>query len=156
MWYWNYQNFLFVILYENRQYYSVRSWLIVALVTIFCWPKRPTFPSSWAYAKREGKCWAWRPTTLLWPELQWPKIVLSNIAYSHKEWQSKNSDNFNITIVISVGRPIIGIFFHYPNFLHISHPFSFTPCGSSFDLNGLKKFSGWVYLPLWILLENVI
>ena len=43
-------------------------------------------------------------------------------------------------------------------FPHISHPFSFTPRGSSFDLNGLKKFSGWVYylfLPLWILLENV-
>ena len=40
---------------------------------------------------------------------------------------------------------------------HITPLQSFTPRGSSFDLNGLKKFTGWVYLflPLWILLENV-
>ena len=43
----NYQYFLFVILYENRQYYyPAWSWLIVALFTICCWPSRPTFPFS--------------------------------------------------------------------------------------------------------------
>ena len=59
----NYQYFLFVILYENRQYYyPAWSWLIVALFTICCWPSRPTFPFSLRIRSAWRKCWAFRPT----------------------------------------------------------------------------------------------
>ena len=46
----------------DRQYHWAWSWLIVALVTICCWPSRPTFPFSLRIRSAWRKCWAFRPT----------------------------------------------------------------------------------------------
>ena len=93
----NYQYFLFVIFYENRQYYyPAWSWLIVAQFTICCWPSRPTFPFSLRIRSAWRKCWAFRPTTILWSKLQWAKIKLSDIAYRIKN-DNKNTANISTT-----------------------------------------------------------
>ena len=99
MWYWNYQNFFFVILYENKQCFSTVLWPIVAVSQYFVALHAQHFPSRFANAQLEEKCWAFRQQNIV-TRLQWALIQLRNIAYSHKEWQRKNSDNFNITIVI--------------------------------------------------------
>ena len=54
---------VFVSLYENRQYYPARSWVIVACSQYVVGLNDQHCSSSWAYAKREEQCWAWRPTT---------------------------------------------------------------------------------------------
>ena len=83
----------------DKQCFSVVSWLIVAVSQYFVALHAQHFPSRFAYAQLEEKCWAFRQQNIV-TRLQWALIQLRNIAYSHKEWQRKNSDNFNITIVI--------------------------------------------------------
>ena len=42
-----------------------------------------------------------KANNILWTELQWAKIKLgNNIAYSHKEWQIENTDNWISHIVL--------------------------------------------------------
>ena len=83
----------------DKQCFSVVSWLIVAVSQYFVALHAQHFPSRFAYAQLEEKCWAFRQQNIV-TRLQWALIQLRNIAYSHKEWQRKNTDNFNITIVI--------------------------------------------------------
>ena len=83
----------------DKQCFSVVSWLIVAVSQYFVALHAQHFPSRFAYAQLEEKCWAFRQQNIV-TRLQWALIQVRNIAYSHTEWQSKNSANISTTTVI--------------------------------------------------------
>ena len=88
MWYWNYPYFFFVILYENKQCFSVVSRLIVAVSQYFvAWTPNISLQAERMRSEkgnvgREGQ-------QNIVTRLQWAKIQLRNIAYRMKNDKEK-------------------------------------------------------------------
>ena len=103
-------------------------------VTIFCCLNAQHFSSSWAYAKREGKCWAWRATkycdTATMSQDTTEKHCLSN-----EEWQLK----------------ILIIEYHIL-FCAIVHDFSWN---FNFTESEVKSIFYWYSTTLWGILDSV-
>ena len=64
----------------DKQCFSVVSWLIVAVSQYFVALHAQHFPSRFANAQLEEKCWAFRQQNIV-KRLQWATIQLRNIAY---------------------------------------------------------------------------
>ena len=72
----------------DKQCFSVVSWLIVAVSQYFVALHAQHFPSRFAYAQLEEKCWAFRQQNIV-TRLQWALIQLRNIAYRMKNDKEK-------------------------------------------------------------------
>ena len=68
-------------------------------VTIFCCLNAQHFSSSWALAKREGKCWAWRATKYCDTATMSQDTTEKHCLWN-EEWQRKNTDNWISHIVL--------------------------------------------------------
>ena len=70
--------------------------------TIFCCLNAQHFSSSWAYAKREGKFWAWRATKYCETATMGHNTVEKH-CLSNDGWQLENTDNWISHIVLCHG-----------------------------------------------------
>ena len=100
----------------DRQYHWAWSWLIVALVTICCWPSRPTFPFSLRIRSAWRKCWAFRPTKYCDQSYNEPRscsVILSILMQNDNKKIQQISELQQLLHLLFLKLPFINITYHY-------------------------------------------